>query len=803
MLLKLPENRKERVEKIKSALLNVPPGICSERARCYSITYRENGYDPPIILRAKALKSYLVNKTIYIDDDTLIPGFQSSHPRWAPIFPEYSWKWLYEELDTLQKRKYDRFIVSDGVKKELLDLLPEWKGKTLFEGISARQPDFVKKASEMGVTSWTGQATSGEGHIVLDFQCALREGFSGIKNRVINLKNQLKLYEPQDLSKNDFYEASGIVLEGVVEFLKRVENIVNEKARGLKNIQRKQELISISEMCKNVQLNPPSNFREALFVVWILQLIQQIESNGHSVSLGRLDQYLYPYYEKDIKRGHITQEDALELIEHFYLKLFSIVKIRPEKHTRTVSGYPMFQNLVISGQTREGFDATNELSYICLSALAEVRLSEPNFYIRIHENTPGELLEDAINVVKMGFGMPAFVNDKIVIPSLLKRGVSRDDAYDYSTMGCLEVQVPGKWGYRANGKSKVNVLKILELALNNGTDPNTGFQLQKGDGDLTKMQEFDDLLKAWRKQLRFYTEVHVAADNINDKALGEMVPNAFASTFVQDCLKRGKHINEGGAIYDMTSGALVGVPNVGNGLAAIKKLVFEEKSLSKDQLKRTLASNFTNEEGNEIYCRLLNKVPKYGEDDDYVDDLVRMVIDDYEKIICNFKNMRHGKGPIGGGYYPSTVTISQNVPSGAYIGATPDGRKDGEPTADGISPSQGTGKLGPTAVLRSVSKLPTLYMTGGQLLNLRITHDSLEARGGVEKLAALLRAFFKMDGWHVQLNTVSTGTLRDALQKPDKYQDMVVRVAGYSALFVSLDPTLQQDIISRLEHNIN
>jgi len=440
------------------------------------------------------------------------------------------------------------------------------------------------------------------------------------------------------------------------------------------------------------------------------------------------------------------------------------------------------------------------LSWLCLSALAEVRLSEPNFYIRLHENIDEDFLQAALKVVRLGFGMPAFVNDAIVVPSLESRGVAHDDALDYSTMGCLEVQVPGKWGYRANGKSKVNVLKVLELTLNDGCDPKTGVCLKKGMGDFTQMASFDDLLTAWREQILYYTQVHVTADNINDWALEDMVPNAFCSMLVNSCLERGKHLNQGGAIYDMTSGALVGVPNVGNALAALKKLVFEDKFLSAEDVKQALENNFEGARGEEIRQILTNLVPKYGEDNDFVDELTAAAMDDYNNIISEFKNMRYGRGPIGGNYYPSTVTISANITAGDVVGATPDGRKKNEPTADGISPSQGTGKKGPTAIFHSVSKLPTIKMTGGQLLNIRLTPDSLSTDQGIRKLSALLRTYVDMKGWHVQFNTISTDVLRDAILHPENYKDLIVRVAGYSALFVALDPVLQRDIIERMEH---
>lgn len=798
----LNKQQTERIKKIKDSLLGNVPGICTERLKIYTEVYEEYASYAPVLKRAKALVRYLNEMTIYLRNEDLLPGYQSSKPRYAPIFPEYSWDWLYEEIDRFDKRKYDRFQISDEGKQDLRTYLPHWKGMSVYEHISAAQTDIVKKAAQMGVMSWTGQATSGEGHIVVDYPTALKKGFTGIRQEAAEKLDALKLYEPDDLRKKAFYEATVIIYDGILSYLARLSNAAEVQRGQTSDPQRNKELHRMIYALDNLQKGPPKNFYEAIMMVWLIHLIQQIESNGHSTSLGRFDQYLNPFLSNDIQQGILKSEEALELIEHFYLKLFSIIKIRPEKHSRTQSGYPMYQNLVVGGITPDGSDAINEMSCLCLRAVEDVRLSEPNFYIRLNQITPDWFLAKAIEVVKLGTGMPAFVNDQVIIPSLKRRAVSAEDANNYSTMGCLEVLVPGKWGYRANGKSKLNLPKILELLLNDGTDPKTGFTLKKGIGRLPDITSFEALMREWHEQVKFYTEIHVIADNINDAFLEAMVPNAFCSSLVQDCLKRGKMLNEGGAIYDMTSGALVGLPNVGNSLAVIKKLVFETKTVSAQELMEVLKNNFEGFHGEDIQSLIKNKVTKYGEDEDYADALTVEALSAYTEIISDFKDMRYGRGPIGGNYYPSTVTISANVASGFDVGATPDGRKDAEPLADGVSPSQGTGKEGPTAIIHSVAKLPTIEMTGGQLLNLRITNVVLGTEEGRKKLSALIRAFFQLDGWHVQFNCISTKVLRDAMVHPERYKDLIVRVAGYSAQFVSLDPVLQLDIISRMEHEL-
>jgi len=800
-LPRLAGRKRDRLLALRSSLVDNLPGICAERARIYTQIYQQYESDSPILKRAKALRAYLEGVSLPFGPHDLIPGWQASQPRWAPVFPEYSWEWVYDELDQFELRKYDRYHIPEPVKEELRQVLPWWRGRTLYERVLARQPGEVLQAANIGAISWTGQATSGEGHIVVDFRMALEQGFESLRQRAGLLSRELDLSEPGTISKIEFYRAVEIACDGVIRYAERLANRASMLVEQENDPDRAAELYEMAADLRMVPALPARSFRQALFTVWLVHLIQQMESNGHSVSMGRLDQLLYPYYARDLQSGRITGQDALELLEHFYLKIFSIIKLRSASHSRTQTGYPTYQNICVGGQDTPGRDATNPLSYLCLAALAETRLSEPNFYVRVHPGMPQDFLQEALKVMRLGFGMPAFVNDSVIVPSLEKRRVSHEDALNYSTMGCVEVLVPGKWGYRVNGKSKLNVLKVLELAIHGGRDPLTGLQMETSKGDLTRLLSFEDLVAAWRDQLNIYTRLHVAADNIIDQTLEEMVPNAFCSLLVQDCLGRGRHLNQGGAVYDSTSGCLVGIPNVGNALAALQKLVYEEKRITPEALLAALQENFASEDGAEIR-QLLVHVPKYGEDEHLPDSLTAMALNDYCTVIDGYKNVRNGRGPIGGGYFASTNTVSANITSGEKVAATPDGRLAFQPTADGVSPAQGTGRLGPTAIFHSVSKLPTVLVTGGQLLNIRINQNSLKSREAVSKLAAMLKTFFEMDGWHVQFNTISTEILRDAILHPENYADLIVRVAGYSALFVALDPSLQRDILSRMEYEI-
>jgi formate C-acetyltransferase len=512
---------------------------------------------------------------------------------------------------------------------------------------------------------------------------------------------------------------------------------------------------------------------------------------------------LYPFYARDIETGRLTEDFARELLESLWLKIFSVAKIRSWSHTRFSAGSPLYQNVTIGGQTRSGQDAVNPLSYLILASVGNLRLPQPNLSVRYHRGLSHGFLLACIDVIQKGFGMPAFNNDEIVIPALIKQGVETEDAYDYSAIGCIEVAVPGKWGYRCTGMSFLNFPRVLLAALRNGFDSMSGKTYCPGIGALQEFETFGQVLKAWEKQVRFFTRAAVEIDTAVDVALEENVPDILCSAFVDDCIGRGKTLKEGGAKYDFISGLQVGIANLGNSLAAIKKLVFEEQRIGKAQLMAALENNFEGLSGEKLRQMLLNRAPKYGNDDDSVDLLLRDTYMMFIDELSHFQNTRYGRGPIGGTYYAGTSSISANVPSGSAVPATPDGRKAFAPLAEGCSPSSGTDTLGPTAVFKSVSKLPTERICGGVLLNQKLSPASLSTSTDKEKLAALLRTFFDdLLGWHVQYNIVSRQTLLNAQKDPESYRDLVVRVAGYSALFTTLAPETQNDIIARTEHGL-
>ena len=786
-----------RIGRLKEELLSTRPTVCTERARIYTEVYRRYEAKPVVVKRALALSETLKRMTIRIEPGELIVGNQTSRPRAAPIFPEYAVDWILEELDELERRPGDAFYPSKEAAAELRELLPYWRGKTLIEKGTELLPDAMREIHDSGIIRAEGNLTSGDGHIAVSFEKLLRLGIDGLRAEARAHRGRLDLTDWGDLHREQFYQAVEITLEGVAAFIGRFAIEAEALARG------RAELLTIAENCRRIASDPPETFYQALQLSYFIQLILQIESNGHSVSFGRMDQYLYPFYRRDAAAGIIDEAGALELLESVWLKLLSINKIRPWSHTRYSAGSPLYQNVTIGGQTADGNDAVNPLSYLILESVGALRLPQPNLSVRYHRGLPQEFMARCVEVIGKGFGMPAFNNDEIVVPALMALGVERADAYDYSAIGCIEVAVPGKWGYRCTGMSFLNLARVLLATLRNGYDADSTRTFCPGRGSLADFASFDELMAAWKRQIAFYARATVAIDTAVDTALEENVPDILCSSLVDDCLARGKTLKEGGAKYDFISGLQVGIANLGNSLAAIKRLVFEDGRVGKQELLEALESDFAGNGGEKLRQLLINRAPKYGNDDDSVDRLLVEAYGAFIDELAKYHNTRYGRGPIGGTYYAGTSSISSNVPSGAAVGATPDGRRARTPLAEGSSPASGSDRLGPTAVFKSVAKLPTARITGGVLLNQKLSPQAIATPGDRAKLVSIIRAFFdSLKGWHVQYNIVSRETLLDAQAHPEEHRDLVVRVAGYSAFFVTLSRDTQDDIIARTEHRL-
>jgi formate C-acetyltransferase len=793
----------ERIARLKEMTLSSLSTICTERARIYTKVYQENENTPVILKRAYALEKTLKEMTIFIGEGELIVGNQSSRLRAAPIFPEYVTAWIIEELDEFDKRPGDAFHVTEEQKRELREICSLWKGKTLFERGNSLMSPLNKDIHDSGIIRAEGNLTSGDAHIAVNFEKILSTGLAGYLMETEAAQAELDPSDAEFSKKQDFYRAIKTGIKAFQAFIRRYEKLSFDLSRSEPARNRRTELIRISENCKNISNDPPSGFYEALQLTWFVQLVLQIESNGHSVSLGRMDQYLYFFYKNDLTAGKISEDFALELLENTWLKLLSINKIRSWSHTRFSAGGPLYQNVTIGGQTADGKDAVNELSFLILDSVGRMKLTQPNLSVRFHKNINPEFLEQCINVIGEGFGMPAFNNDEIVIPSLIGVGVRRKDAYNFSAIGCIEIAVPGKWGYRCTGMSFLNFMRVFLAAMNNGLDTMTGKTFHQGSGNFEEFTDFKDLMTAWKQQIEFYAKATVEIDTAVDLAIEELVPDILCSAFVDDCISRGKTIKEGGSVYDFISGLQVGIANLGNSLAAIKKFVYEDRIISKEVLSQNLKNNFEGQEGERIRQILLNRAPKYGNDNDYVDELLCEAYSYFIDEIEKYHTTRFGRGPIGCRYYAGTSSISANVPSGSVVPATPDGRKAFTPVAEGCSPTSGTDTLGPTAVFKSVSKLPTGRILGGVLLNQKLSPSSLTNETQKQKLISIISTFFGiLKGWHVQYNIVSKGTLLDAKKNPENHRDLVVRVAGYSAFFTTLSPDTQDDIIARTEQSL-
>lgn len=790
----------ERMHNFREELLNAKPMVCVERAKLTTESYREHADKPIVLRRALCLENILKNMSIFIEDNTIIAGNQASSNRSAPIFPEYAMDWVIDELDEFEKRDGDVFYITEESKEALRKIAPFWEHKTLKDRGLAGMPAESRVFYDLGIIKAEGNITSGDAHIAVNYETVLKHGLINYKERTEKKLKELDLTDYRNLNKYYFYKAILIVLDAVKDFAKRYADLALELSEKETIVSRKAELLEMSRILNKVPYYPAETFNEAVQALWMVHLVLQIESNGHSLSYGRMDQYLYPFYKEDLKLGKIIEEQAVELLTNLWLKTFTINKIRSWSHTRFSAGSPLYQNVTVGGQTIDKKDAVNPLSYLILKSVALTKLPQPNLTVRYHRGLSDDFMKECIEVVRLGFGMPAFNSDEVIIPSFIEKGVAEEDAYNYSAIGCVEVAVPGKWGYRCTGMSFLNFPKSLLIALNDGVDPESGIKLCEGVGHFKNMTSFDEVMNAWDKIIREFTRHSVIIDSCVDLAIEEITADVLCSALTDDCIERGLNLKEGGAVYDFISDLQVGIANLGDSLAAIKKCVFEDRTMTPAQLWDALSNNYEGVEGKKIQNILINDAPKYGNDDDYIDLLLRKAYEIYIDEIKRHKNTRYGRGPIGGGYYAGTSSISANVPQGAGTLATPDGRKAGEPLAEGCSPSHAMDKNGPTAVFKSVSKLPTHDITGGVLLNQKVTPQMLSKEEDRMKLILLIRTFFnRLEGFHVQYNVVSRDTLLDAQKHPEEYRDLIVRVAGYSAFFNVLSKQTQDDIIERTE----
>lgn len=800
---------KTYIETLREDVVSDQPALCIERARYYTESWKQTEGEPVSIRRALALRAVLERQTVFIRRNERIVGNQAGIPNAAPIFPEYGVQWLVEELPTLHQRTLDKFAVSPEAADELLRMAPCWKGKTHFdkckEELTLVMPEEYRDVWSAehgdfnGVVTNSGRMTTGDGHVIANFERCIKQG---LRARIEEAGGYLKDWERKSGDPNAnrsivFLRSAILSMEAGIAFSKRHAEEAERLAGEEGDEQRRAELLEIARICRKVPEFGAENYREALQSYWMLHLLLQIESNGHSMSFGRFDQYMFPYYEKDIREGRLTREEALELLQCFFLKCNQVKKIRAMSHTRKMHGYPMFQTLTIGGQDQNGQDAANEMSRLVLEATGSIKLQEPTTIARIHPRTPHEfLLRCCDTVVRHGGGQPGLFNDEVTIPMLMSTGVSLEDARNWAVDGCCEPIVPGKHNTINGGCCHINLLKVLEMALDGGRNRQRGSRVLPSGKTLAGMETFDQVVEAYQEQLKFYISFIPRFDEVTSRAHAELTPCPFLSSLLDYRLETARDVEEGGGPnYNNTLGICHGAVNVGNALYALKTVVYEDKECTPAGMYAALRDNWQGEKGALLRRRVL-EAPKYGNDLDGVDEMVRDSMNWYIKELCSYTPSR------GGSYCPSPQTLSANAYSGEDIGATPDGRLSGSTTADNVSPDAGTDLSGATAALKSVAKLDHILATNGTILNMKLHPTAVSGTARLDNFASLVRAFFELQGFQVQFNIVSVDVLKAAQKSPQEYKGLVVKVAGYSALFINLDPHLQNQIISRTEHTI-
>ncbi|NFA44384.1 glycyl radical protein [Clostridium botulinum] len=791
----------KRVEKLKEEIFSATPYIEADRAIILTESFKETENEPIIIRKAKSLEKILNEIPIVIRDNELIVGSLTKNPRSCQVFPEFSNQWLVDEFDKFEKRTSDLFKIPEETKSKLKEVFKYWQGKTVSELATSYMSNETKDAMNTKVFTVANYHFNGLGHISVDYPKVLEKGFLGIiketENAIINADKS----NPEYVKKKVFWDSIIISCKAAIKYANRYSELAKKLAGETLDINRKNELLKIAEICSKVPANPAETFYEACQSFWFVQAIISLESNGHAISPARFDQYMYPYYKNDIDNEFATKKVNTEILHCLWVKFNDLTKVRDETTTKAFSGYSMFQNLIVGGQTPDGKDATNELSYMCLEATGSLKLPQPSLCVRIWSKTPDEFLIRTCELTRLGTGLPAFYNDEVVIPTLINQGLTIEDARDYAIVGCVEPQKPGKtdgW-YDA---AFFNLAKILELSMNNGRL--NGKQVGPETGEFTSFKNIDDFINAYKKQIEYFVFHMVAADNCVDIAHAERAPLPFLSSMLDDCIGTGKSIQEGGGHYRFSGPLGVGIANVGDSFMAIKKLIFDENKITLLKLKAAVDSNFGENEDDpikkaeyeDIKQLILNRVPKFGNDIDEVDEFTRDGALIYCKEVLKYTNQRGGK------FIPGLYPVSNNVYLGSLVGATPDGRNAFKPLADGVSPTRGADVNGPTAAANSVSKLEHFAAPSGTLFNQKFNPNSLQGDNGLKNLGSLIRSYFDRKGMHIQFNVIDKKVLLEAQKHPEQYRDLIVRVAGYSAQFICLDKGVQDDIIKRTEQNL-
>lgn len=783
----------ERIEKARQNYINAKPAISYERARIWTESHKKTEGQSIPIRRAKAFKDTCEQLEVNIFDGELIVGAIGEFRKCGILTPEFSWTWVDREMDNFDKRVQDPYVMTDEQRAYVREnIFPYWRGKSLEEAFLAQLPaETAKVAVDTGFIDNDSKWRQAVGEITPDYQDVLfKKGFGGIIKEARENISKLSCTSAEDLKKKDFYNSIIITSEGIIRYANRYSEKAKEMAVKEIDGARIAELLKIADICSRIPENPPKTFYEAIQLIWFTQIGAILSENPLALNPGRFDQYMYPYYKSDIEKGIMTKDQIQELIEAYWLKLSEWVWTISANTAEFFAGYNQFQNLTIGGKTREGKDATNELSYMCLKATEEVKTHQPGLSVRIHQDCPTEFLDAVTYLVSKGTGFPAIHNDSAGYQMLINAGYRPEDARDWNNCGCVvpHFRKTGEWTSAVN----INFTAALEFALNKGCSRISRKKVGLDENDAAAFKSYEEVEEAFYKQFNYLIEQSVLVSLLAQKLHKEMVPRPFLSSCIEQCMTDGRDLVDAGAKYNLGPVLTgIGLAVTSNSLAVIKKLVFEDKAADMDTLIKALDANW---EGYEDLRQLALSVPKYGNDLDYVDDIAIKMANHYYNEGHKYKDIN------GNSFNTAFMGISNYLPTGRVVGATPCGRKAGEPLSEGVSPFAGSDTSTPLAAMRSAAKLNQDVHSGGTLLNLRLNEELVNTKRGQSNLGSMIQTFFSLGAFHVQFNTISTETLRKAQENPENYKDLLVRVAGYSTQFVNLSRTMQDAIIARNAH---
>lgn len=804
----------ERVNRLRQKFLDRPYDIDVERLRLITESYKSTEGMSRKLQCAHAFRHILLNSTLYIYEDDLVLGEIAAPAKASPIYPEFSVNWIIDEIlnSPFEERAHDQFYIrNDQEREEILELCKYWQGKTIEDKVNATLEDDQIKGSQLGKRIFQTNLYhyAGAGHLATDYEKLMKKGYVGIIDEVKIARNNLSKRDVDYADKRDLYDSMLIVLEAAQEYIIRYSKLAENLAAEETDEKRKNELLTIANDCKTIAYNPPQTFWQAIQVFHIATSLIQVESNGHSISYGRMDQWLYPYYRHDIENGVISKEFALELLEVLYVKLNNPTKLKDKGSMALRNGRGFGgESLTIGGVDKFGHDATNDLTMLMLEASAHTRMMNPWVCVRMHDNTPEELRIKAVECIRAGYGHPKLFNDETAIKGMMRKGIPLEEARDYCVVGCVEISLPGK-EYGWHDAAYVNTPKMMEMVINSGKCLDCSEKCDRWDkcvgigkslgpdtGNLTTYNNMEEVLESVDKQFSYWIDQMSSSLNIIDKAHKEIKPLPYVSTLFSNCISEGKDLTEGGAKYNGTAPQASGMATCADSLSTIKQLQFDEKRYSGEELLQAVKDNWV---GHDVLYALVNssKVHHYGNDDDYADELFKYMFE------CYCRNASGRKNPRGGDFSPGVYSVNANVAMGLNTNASLDGRTAYEPISENMGPvhtKAGSHDIsGPTAIVNSLAKVDHSLATNGTLMNLRFTEDAVAGLNGRNNLSSFIKTYMEKRPMHVQFNIMSAETMKKAQSNPELYKDMLVRVAGYSAYFVELSKPLQDDLIQRTE----